>query len=223
MIVLNIYYLYRAASQWRIYKITGVIFLAVVALSINYSMYNSRIIKDRNLDRYIKKEFGIEKNITEEDLRDIEELFISESYNVVSLEGIHHFKNLKKLHLWGANTITDFSPVETLDNIEKLLTWNINLDRLTEIGTIASLTELEILYPKGGKISDLESFSNLKTFYVQGTYFEGVEAFPNLKVLDFYQLHIRDISQIFALKKIRKKFLWCVGSKELFSVCPTNR
>lgn len=229
MSALIIYYLYRSTTKWRIYKITGITVLVVGLLSLSYYMYTNRNIKDRSLGKYIKNEFGIEDTIREEDVRDIEELFISESDNVVSIEGIHNFKNLKKLHLWGAHTIIDFSPLKKLDNLERLMTWNMNLDKLDEIEKITSLKDLEILYPKSGRINNLEKFPNLKVFWVQGLSFKdlrglrgpknletlhinngeiesfkGIDMFPKLKELNLYKVSVKDISQIYNLEQLEK-------------------
>lgn len=226
---LVIYYFYRIPSRWRLYKIVAIALLLIGFLALDYHAYTNRIIKDRNFDRYVKKEFGIVGNITEEDLWNIEELFLSDRYNIVSLEGIQHFKNLKKLHLWGADTIKDFSPLGDLQELERLMTWYMNMDKLIETGEIASLDELEILYPKKGEIANLENYPNLKTFQIQGKSFEnlkglqgskelellsigdgqvisfeGIEAFPNLKELSLFKLHVTDISEIFDLEKLEK-------------------
>ncbi|SNS27533.1 hypothetical protein SAMN05446037_10077 [Anaerovirgula multivorans] len=226
---LVIYYFYKVPSSWRLYKIMAVILLLIGFLALDYHTYSNRIIKDRNFDRYVKKEFDIGGSITEADLWDIEELFLSERDNIVSLEGIHHFKNLRKLHLWGGNIITDFSPLGDLNNLERLMTWYMDMDKLIETGEMTSLEELELLYPKRGKITGLENFPNLKSFRIQGKSFEdlrglqgpedlellfigagqvisfeGIEAFPNLRELGLFNLNVTDISEIFDLEKLEK-------------------
>ncbi len=226
---LIIYYLYKSKSKLLAYKIMVVVILVVGVLSLDYYMYTNRIIKDRNFNNYVKKELGIKGKIEEEDLIDIEELFLSDNDNIISLEGIQHFKNLKKLYLWNGKIIKDFRPLGNLNNLEKLMIWYMDASRLEETSEMTSLRHLEIIYPRKGKIKSLENYPYLRVLEIQGysfedlrglygpnklevlsigdgqvKSFEGIKKFSNLKELKLYKLDVIDISKVFELENLEK-------------------
>ncbi len=227
--VLIIYYIHKSSTKRKAYKIAAVALLLIGFLAASHNMYSNRIIKDRGLNRFIKKEFEIEGSITDEDLIKVEKLSIQNNYNIISLDDIHLFKNLKILYFWDGDIIIDYSPISNLGNLERLTIWYMNLNKLKQIKPIASLKHLELIYPKKGKIHNLESFPNITTLELQGINlndlselkgpehidtldiadgeiesFKGIEMFPEIKNLSFYKLNIRNFDDIFNLENLEK-------------------
>ncbi|WZL71963.1 hypothetical protein QBE52_12715 [Clostridiaceae bacterium 35-E11] len=224
-----IYYINKEKGKYKIYKIALVCILIIGFFFTDYYMYSSNLIKDRNFCRLIRKEYAIKGRIQKEDLMNIEKLFLDDDYHINSIEGIEHFTNLKRLNIWDGSIIKNFTPLAKLKNIEHLMIWYVNVDKLEEIDTMTSLEWLEIVYPKGGQIDHLNNFPNIKRFAIQGMSFEnlkglkgptqlekldigdgqvisfeGIENFPNLTELDLYELSITDISKIFELENLKK-------------------
>ncbi len=237
--ILIIYYIHKSYSKWQAYKIAAVVLLLIGYLTINYNMYSNRIIKDRGLNRLIKKEFEIEGNITEEDLANIEKLSINDMDNIIFLDDIYLFKNLKVLYFWDGNIIIDYSPISNLKNLEKLTIWYMDLNKLAKINAITSLKHLELLYPKKGRIHDLVSFPNITTLELQGISlndlsklsgpehldtlhindgviesFNGIEMFHEIETLSFYNLNINNFDDIFNLEGLKKISLQGVQIKD---------
>lgn len=228
--VLTIYYLTKSSLKWKNFKIAAVIGLLTVAFLGNYYMYTTRIIKDTSLDMFVRRQLGTWGRVTEEELKGIDMLFINDRINIISLEGIQHLENLKRLEISDRNLATrDISPVSELNNLRRLTLWYMSLDKIAIIGQMPYLEELELLYNKEGELSSLENFPNLKSVWVQGIdlenlnglkgpnelesliiaygsvdSFDGIEELTNLKEIRLTNVDIEDISKIFYIKKLER-------------------
>ncbi|PAB60695.1 leucine-rich repeat domain-containing protein [Anaeromicrobium sediminis] len=224
---LLIYYVHKGYERSKRIIIPLILILLSVFLFLNYYMFKDNIIKDRAFYKFVKKEYNITGDITEEDLGKIEKLSLKDNIN--RLDGIEKFKNLKVLRFWYGRKIESLKPIDKLKNVEELWFWYINLDKIQELDTMESVTWLEITYPKGGSLESLKNMPNLKKLAIQGMDMDnlnmlkglkhleelhvsdgyvkslyGLEALQSIKTLSFYKIHNLDIDKIFELKNLEK-------------------
>jgi hypothetical protein len=210
-------------------KIIFMLVLLVSFFSLNHIMYGDNFLKDQNFYREIKKEYNISGKIREDDLKEIDRLHLDNHYLINSLEGIEYFRSLTFLSVWDGSTIHDFTSIGQLHNLERLVVWYADLDRLKKIEEMDSIEYLEILYPKEGTIDNLDNFPNLKDVYIQGmdledlngltgpssleelhlgdaqiNSFDGIKNFPNLKLLNLYKIASDDCMMVFELDNLKK-------------------
>lgn len=224
-------YLYRTNIDKHI-RILCCIMLCVLILffSVDYYIKSNSIIEDSNFRRYISKQYDIKGKISPDDLEDIEIFIINDTSNVNNIKGIEYFKNLKELYIDDAYKIDDFSYLSSLNKVEYMKIWDMDLDDLESMGQLKSLQHLEIVYPKYGELNNLKNFPNLKELDIQGmdyienlnciegpknikklnlgdwqiVRFDGIEKFEKLEELNLYEIYPVDISKIFELENLKK-------------------
>ena len=82
---------------------------------------------------------------------------VSSSSHVRNLSGIEHLVNLKSLYLWG-NEINDLSPLAGLTSLTQLI---LNQNHIRDLSSLSNLTNLTSLQIWGNQITDLSPLANL--------------------------------------------------------------
>lgn len=225
--IVCIFSLIKINSKYKFINIALICILFISFFSLDYYLYSNRLIKDVNFYRVVKKEYNISGKINKNSLKDIDRLWIGSKYDVTSLEGIHHFKNLKDLNIRKGKRIKDLKPINHLENLEHLNLSSIGLDQLEELNKMESLEWLEIIYPEKGKIKNLSNLPNLKKLALQGiklndlsglkgpsdleelsiafsevNSFDGIQSFKHLKKVKLHNVYIKDTESLLKFNNI---------------------
>lgn len=216
-------------NKYKIFFLISIVSLLLIFFGTDYYIKSNNIIKDISFRRDISREYDIKGKIEPNDLENIEKLSI-DSLDINNIKGIEYFKNLKELYIDDAYKIDDFSYLSSLNKVEYMEIWDMDLDDLESMGQLKSLQHLEIVYPKYGELNNLKNFPNLKELYIQGmdnmenlkgikgpkdiktlelsysqiVNFDGIEEFENLEELYLYKISSSDTSKILELKKLKK-------------------
>lgn len=225
-----VYYSLSYRVRYKYFSSILAVTLLIAFFLVNYNAYNKRILKDINFDYIVKKELELKGSISKSDLRDVESIILFSRYTVNSIEGIENFESLKSLGIWN-NTylIKDLERISSLKELERLVLWYADLEKLSEIKKMDSVKRFELIYPRKGKLPPMTFFPNLEVLEIQGLNlqsldalkdleaidylsiadgqvisFDGIEELQSLKTLSMYKLHISNIDKIFELKNLQK-------------------
>ncbi|WP_346941988.1 hypothetical protein [Clostridium sp.] len=211
---------YKSKSGCKKVKTACVLILILGFLSLDYYIYMDNIIKDNGLYIHVKKENLIKGKIKESDLLNIKELSTPYDRNVNTLQGIENMKNIESIYIWDARKIEDYSYISQLSNLNKMVVWYGDLNKISKLDTMNSLETLGIIYPNEGEFQGLEAFPNLKVLDIEGgnieinklqghkkietidivsaknINFEGIDKFPKLTTLNLTDIYIDNIDNM---------------------------
>ena len=185
------------------------------------------LIPDPNLAAAVRKNIG--NAITTHTLLNLTDLAVS---GITDLTGLEHAHHIERLYL-GENTISDFSPIAGLIQLEDLrlsnisdlspladlkqLTWlELNEGNISDLSPLADLKQLQLLKLNGGNISDLSPLADLKQLQLLELYFNNISdisPLADLKKLNRLELCFNNISDVLPLvaldpTKTRSGSLW---------------
>ncbi|MFP3975890.1 MAG: leucine-rich repeat domain-containing protein [Dehalococcoidia bacterium] len=115
------------------------------------------LFPDPNLETYILDTFpDIEKPISPEDVKDIEEIHAS-GRNILSLSGLEHCTSLELLELED-NHISDLSPLSRLENLTEVNLTGNEISDVSPLEEVKNLKKLELGY---NRIIDVEPLASI--------------------------------------------------------------
>jgi len=115
------------------------------------------IFKDAQLEKAIKNEFGLERDIVESDMKHLKELSL-ERKRITDLTGLETATNLEYLYL-SANKISNINPLASLKNLEYLY---LDGNPISDFSPLSGLTNLVSLGLGNTGVKDLAFLSNLQ-------------------------------------------------------------
>ncbi|MBO1511782.1 leucine-rich repeat domain-containing protein [Metabacillus bambusae] len=158
------------------------------------------IFKDAQLEKAIKAEFGLERDIFISDLKGLEELYL-DSNRIQDLSGIEAATNLQSLSLSG-NRISDLTPLASLQNLRNLY---VDGNPLVNFTALEGLTNLESLHLGETGIKDLSilaDLQNLSDLSLNGNNLESIETLPALEGLLYLSLYENDLKDLKGIEKL---------------------
>lgn len=159
--------------------------------------------KDKNFERVVRDILKKPKSsIKKSDVYRITDLYIAQN-NIESIEDIVHFKNLKYLDC-SDNKITDISSLNTLTDLEAFYINNNQISDISVLEELTSLEELSLSFNPITDISSLEGLANLKELYIHGNNISDITSLSNLTKLENLGMRDNSISDISALCKLKK-------------------
>lgn len=168
--------------------------------------------KDTNLEHIIRFNLNnFDKKIHVKDVRGIGYLNLNHC-NIVNLEGLEYFRNLRKLDL-SFNNISDTSPLAKLNHLQELYIYNNNIKDLSETSKILSLRKLDISNNEIVDIDPLTALVNLKELDVNNNKIQNITKLNDLIGLTSLDISRNDISDISPLKDRHYKLFLDWGNK----------
>ncbi|OAS87739.1 MULTISPECIES: leucine-rich repeat domain-containing protein [Metabacillus] len=158
------------------------------------------VFKDAQLEKAIKAEFGLERDIFISDLKGLEELYL-DSKRIKDLSGIEAATNLRSLSLSG-NRISDLTPLASLKNLRDLY---VDGNPLVTFTALKGLTNLESLHLGETGIKDLSilaDLQNLTDLSLNGNNLESIETLPALEGLSYLSLYENDLKDLKGIEKL---------------------
>ena len=158
-------------------------------------------IPDANLAAAVREALGLRRTEAVTDLA-MRELRLLEASNrqITNLTGLEQATNLTELQLGGewsdskgfvnSNAISDFSPLFSLSKLEIL---NLSGAAISNVSTLAGLTQLRVLYLRLSSIMDISALGQL----------------IQLTDLDLSQTSVSDISALASLTQLKRLYLRC--------------
>lgn len=169
-------------------------------IKITTENMDKQLIENVELNKFIQ--FKLNKsNITKEDLAKIDEIVLDSqnivgNYNKVYFEEIELFPNLEKITIRNLgvtseniNKLSNISKIEfrnceiegitLLNNVQSLTIINSEIENIEEIGNLSNITELELVNIKVEKFEFLKSLKQLKQLKIK-----NVKGF-SLEKIDF--------------------------------------
>ena len=170
---------------------------------------NPPAIPDKNLQRVIKRQLDISRNINCQDLESLSRLYDGwakdklDSLRIKSLSGLEHAVNLRSLTLVQTK-LKDLSPISKLIKLDYLNLWISPID---DLSSLAGLWNLNRLILESNKISDIKSLKDLKMLSrlsLANNKISNISTIENLEQLSKLYLYGNKISDIRALEKLPK-------------------
>lgn len=163
---------------------------------------------DKNLEKAIKAEFGLDRDLVVTDMESLEELFLYKK-RITDLTGLELAENLRVLYLAG-NKITNFSALNELDQLESL---SLGETGIKDLSILANLQKLADLSLEGNDLDSLATLPNLPNLANLTIYdnniktLSGLENFKQLEVLDLDNNPIESIAGIEQLSNLKDLYL----------------
>lgn len=158
---------------------------------------------DKTLEEVIKVQLGLERDLQESDLAQIE--FLDATGRELSdITGIERLVNLKQLGL-SHNQIMDVTPLAQLSNLEILDLRGNPISDGTPLGKISSLTSLDLGSVKIKDFSFVKNLPKLDSLRLDDNQLENIEflsGMENLKGLTLYDNFISDLDTILTLPNL---------------------
>ena len=170
-------------------KFTKELMLVLCFVFIGCGSGDSEIIKDRNLEKAVRKALGNKKGPLQiSDLHEIKEIGC---LGVSDLSGIQHMKNLESVHFPGpyffGGRISDLSPLSELKKLRHLRITAAEVSDLTSLSGVVSLKSLDLPRNKIHDVSPLKNLTNLEELFLYQNDISDISPLlhlPNLRVLD---------------------------------------
>ncbi len=181
-------------------------------------------IPDEHLHAKITDTLGISRNsqLTAEDMSKLTKLE-ARNANIQNLTGIEYAYNLIELDLGSeylekvgyvnSNTVTNFSPLEVLDQLTDL---DLSRCSLSDISSLANLTQLMTLRLSDNPISDITPLSGLTQLKELWLWSDSISditplsGLTQLEKLDFSYNSTSDITPLSGLTQLKE--LWLTGN-----------
>ena len=173
------------------------------------------IFPDQNLEAAIREALNKpEGPITSEDLAGLTVLN-APGRDISDLTGIEHCINLRELHLWGGNKVSDITSLSNLTNLHIL---TLDNNQISDIRPLINLTNLQILHLGGNHqitdISPLSGLTNLRNLEMGGNEISNISPLSNLTDLRLLYLDHNLIINISPLEALTKIGEWEGGVQE---------
>lgn len=230
----------RKKNQTGLFQAALVLLMLASFLSLDYAQYQERLIKDHQLDRFIRDEYGFSHPVTAKELEEIEGFYLSYRHRVSRLDGLEYFTELTDIGFYDAASIQSLSPLADLPKLERLVLTGGNLDELNQLSEMKTVKKLEITYPDRGRLESLAAFSKIENLHLHGIpspkhighlkeldiapsleelglasmgniSVEELVQFESLKVLRFFRVHLKDVEYLQELKELEKIYVESVG------------
>ena len=181
----------------------------------NYELDN-KLIKNKELEKYIKFKLGKEK-FELKDLDLITEIYLTSKtftggVNFVFFEEINYFKNLEKIRFDNLGITPKVIEIVNNSNVK-----NISFENC-EIASFVGLKNIEILSISNCEINDISTISalnNLKKLYFCFMMQKQLKELPSLENLEFLSVVGIDNFYLEDLKKFKNLKQLSVGKQDL--------
>ena len=199
------------------------IYLALLTIMfsgwLNVAVAQNVNIPDANLEAAVRRQLGKKSGaLTRADMEHLTRLSIGQR-GIVSLTGLEHAVNLKKLSLWN-NEISDISPIAGLKNLTSL---SLSSNQITNIKPLTELKNLTVLYLGDNKISDvtlLKDLTHLTQLGLWNITISDMSFLANLKNLTWLHIGGNAISNIKPLVKLRNLTALYLSGNKISDVTP---
>lgn len=160
------------------------------------------VFKDERLEKAIKAEFGLDRDLVVSDMKTLEYLYL-DNKKIKDLTGLEEASNLQSLSLSG-NNISDLTPLATLQKLNYLI---VEDNPIANFDGIKNLTNLEVLTLGATGFRDLsllENLQNLTDLYLDQNELTSLEKMPNLEKLTSVSLHTNNIESMNGIEKLNQ-------------------
>lgn len=158
------------------------------------------VFNDPQLEKAIKNEFGLDRDIVESDMKHLKELSL-ERKRITDLTGLDKATNLEYLYL-SANKITNIEQLASLKNLEYLY-----LDRnpILDFSPLRELTNIISLGLGDTGVKDLSFLANLQRLEdlsLENNQLESLATLPALNGLTYLSLNLNKLSSLEGIEKL---------------------
>ncbi|PMC36589.1 hypothetical protein CJ195_14230 [Bacillus sp. UMB0899] len=158
------------------------------------------VFNDPQLEKAIKNEFGLDRDIVESDMKHLKELSL-ERKRITDLTGLEKATNLEYLYL-SANKITNIEQLASLKNLEYLY-----LDRnpISDFSPLRELTNIISLGLGDTGVKDLAFLANLQRLEdlsLENNQLESLATLPALNGLTYLSLNLNKLSSLEGIEKL---------------------
>ena len=225
----------RLSKKNQTAMLQGAFVLLLMAgfLSMDYTQYQERLIKDHQLDQFIREEYHFSHPVSEEELAQVDQFYLSRRNRVSRLDGLEYFTGLTQIGFYDAAMIQDMSPVADIPHLERVAITGGDLDELNQLPRVEKVKRLEIVYPERGYLKTLGAFPTVRDLSLHGVdspehydalreldistsleglglavmkevSFEELSHFKSLKELRFFRVNLVDIEYLQELEQLEK-------------------
>ena len=167
-------------------------------------------VPDPNLREAVREALGFQSgaHFLQDDLRKLDHLVIDKR-GIENLKGIEHATNLTWIS-FSENNVTDLSPLTTLTKLDAIYAWGNR--ELSDLGPLASLTDLRILVLPVSNISDirpLAGLTQLEELDLNYNSIENIDALAGLtqltklRINDNWVTDVRPLATLTLLKELK--------------------
>ncbi|EAG2143623.1 LPXTG cell wall anchor domain-containing protein [Listeria monocytogenes] len=167
----------------------------------------------------------VDSVVTQEQLNQVKNIFVSATYNINNIEGIQYLPNIEWLELVNQN-VSDISML-TKENCANLWYLNLSGNPINDFMPIADLDSLIYLYlaETGMSDSDLTALSNLNNIqylYLSSNVIENITTLTTLNNLKEVYISSNKIKDVTPLAQIDSLEYISIGSNQISDISPLN-
>lgn len=169
------------------------------------------VFGDPQLEKAIKAEFGLERDLFVSDMKALEELDLDRK-RINDLSGLEAATNLQRLSLT-ANRITDLKPLAALKNLTELSVDDNPITNFTALKGLTNLTTLTLGATGITDLSVLADLQNLDSLALDRNNLESLATLPALKNLVFLSIYENNLKSLKGIEKVAQlEYLYADGN-----------
>ncbi|MCM3653566.1 leucine-rich repeat domain-containing protein [Metabacillus litoralis] len=169
------------------------------------------VFGDPQLEKAIKAEFGLERDLFVSDMKALEELYLDRK-RINDLSGLEAATNLQRLSL-SANRITDLTPLAALKNLTELSVDDNPITNFTALKGLTNLTTLTLGATGITDLSVLADLQNLDSLALDRNNLESLATLPALKNLVFLSIYDNNLKSLKGIEKVAQlEYLYADGN-----------
>ena len=183
------------------------------------------VLSDANLAAAIRETLGLSEDVvlTAKVLEDLSTLE-AQDRQIMDLTGLEHAVNLRVLNLnndWDSETPNQISDITSLANLTQLTGLELDYNQISDITSLANLTQLETLYLSSNQLSDIASLANLTQLEIlslNGNQLSDIASLANLTQLETLYLGSNQLSDIALLANLTQLTWLELGNNQISDI-----
>lgn len=160
------------------------------------------VFNDAQLEKAVRDQFGLERDIVESDMKQIKELSL-ERKRIKDLTGLESATNLEYLYLSG-NQISTISQLSSLNNLKSLYLDGNPISDFTPVSQLTNLISLGLGKTGVNDLSFLATLQSLEDLSLEGNELESLTTLPSLKNLAFLSVYDNKLTSLKGLENAEK-------------------
>ncbi|WP_226670850.1 leucine-rich repeat domain-containing protein [Metabacillus litoralis] len=178
------------------------------------------IFKDLQLEKEIKKHFGLERDIYESDMLELTELTI-ERKRIKDLTGLEKATNLIYLYA-PRNVIENITPLSSLKNLQGVYLDNNPITDFSPLSELSNLTSLGLTATGMKDLSVLKNLDKLNDLNVDENEITSLSALPALPNLTYLSIYNNMLTNLEGIEKLANLESLSIDDNPLESLAGIN-